>query len=127
MAGGVTWDGTFYRDLTRYNASGPLFWSAYLKAGTAPGKKNGYWLNFGSGWSHLANDDPAQMLSGAAPRLFYDSAATQWKLIVEATMFVTNEVVQVWAGVKSGGSDPVGVYTRVAGCDPLASLAVDGT
>ncbi len=44
------------------------------------------------------------MLNGAAPRLFYDSAAAQWKLIVEATVFVTNEVVQVWAGVKSGGN-----------------------
>ncbi len=40
-------------------------------------------------------------------------------------MFVTNEVVQVWAGVKTGDNDPVGLYTRVAGCDPLASLTVE--
>jgi hypothetical protein len=32
-----------------------------------------------------------------------------WKLIIEATMFVTYEVVNVWTGVKSGGNDPVGV------------------
>jgi len=144
VSGGVTWDGTFYRDLTRYNAGGPLFWSAYLKAGTAPGSGHGYWLNFGSGWSHLAHDDPAQMLSGAAPRLFYvgpvpspgaggggaagsgDPAQNgQWKLIIEATMFVTHEVAQVWAGVKSGGNDPTGLYTRVAGCDPTATLTVE--
>ncbi|MBI5684190.1 MAG: hypothetical protein HZC54_03830 [Verrucomicrobia bacterium] len=72
VAGGVTWDGAFHRDTARYPAGGQLFWSAYLKPGTAPGSGNGYWLNFGSGWAHLHNDDPAQMLSGAATRLFYD-------------------------------------------------------
>ncbi|MBI5393988.1 MAG: hypothetical protein HZA91_01690 [Verrucomicrobia bacterium] len=127
----MRWDGTFWRDLTRYNTGGPLFWSAYLKAGTAPGIGNGYWLNFGSGWSHLANDDPAQMLSGAAPRLFYDAEARQslappqWKLVIEATMFVTGEVVLVWSGVKAGGNDPAGVYARVEGCDPTAMLTVE--
>ena len=125
VLGGVTWDGSFWRDLARYNASGPLFWSAYLKAGTAPGIGNGYWLNFGSGWCHLADDDPAQMLSGAAPRLFYDAAATQWKLVVEATKFVTNETVRVWSGVKTGGNDPSGIYTRVGGCDPTETLTVE--
>ena len=105
--------------------AGPLFWSAYLKAGTGPGMKNGYWLNFGSGWSHLANDDPAQMLSGAAPRLFYDAVTSQWKLIIEAIMFVTGETVLVWSGIKSGGNDPSGVYARTGGCDPTATLTVE--
>ncbi|MCX6899534.1 MAG: hypothetical protein NT105_12645 [Verrucomicrobia bacterium] len=127
VSGGVRWDGTFYRDLTRYNASGPLFWSAYLKPGTAPGAGGGYWINFGSGWCHLHNDDPAQMLSGAGLRLLYDATTTQWKLVVEATKFVTNEVVLVWAGVKAGGNDPCGVYTRVEGLDPLGSLTVETT
>ncbi|MBI5684702.1 MAG: hypothetical protein HZC54_06450 [Verrucomicrobia bacterium] len=102
-----------------------LFWSAYLKPGSAPGSGNGYWLNFGSGWSHLHNDDPAQMLSGAAPRLFYDAAALQWKLVVEATKFVTNEVVLVWSGVKAGGSDPSGVYVRVDGLDTTAAFTIE--
>jgi len=57
------------------------------------------------------------MLSGAAPRLFYDAAASQWKLIVEATMFVTYETVLVWSGAKTGDNDPTGVYTRAAGLD----------
>ncbi|MBI5684188.1 MAG: hypothetical protein HZC54_03820 [Verrucomicrobia bacterium] len=48
-----------------------------------------------------------------------------WKLIIEATMFVTNETVLVWSGVKTGGNDPAGVYVRVAGCDPLATLTVE--
>ena len=64
-----------------------------------PGSGGGYWLNFGSGWCHLQNDEPAQMLSGATPRLFYDAAASQWKLVVEATLFVTNETVLVWTVV----------------------------
>ena len=50
VSGGVKWDGTFWRDLVRYSAGGNLFWSAYLKPGTGPGSKNGYWLNFGGGW-----------------------------------------------------------------------------
>jgi len=125
VAGGITWDGTFYRDLARYAGSGELFWSAYLKPGSGPGMKNGYWLNFGSGWSHLANDDLAQILSGASQRICYDSAAGQWKLVIEATMFVTNAVVNVWTGVKVGGSDPVGIYTRVSGADPLAALTIE--
>ena len=122
---GVTWDGTFYRDLNRYANSGSLFWCAYLKPGSAPGIKNGFWFNFGSGWSHLANDDFAQLLTGASQRIFYDTAAGQWKLVIEATMFVTNAVVNVWTGAKAGGTDPVGTYTRISGCDPLAALSVE--
>jgi len=122
---GLTWDGTFYRDLTRYAGSGELFWSAYLKPGSAAGSKNGFWFNFGSGWSHLANDDPAQLLSGASQRIFYDTAAGRWRLVIEATMFVTNAVVNVWTGAKTGGNDPAGIYPRESGCDPLAALTVE--
>ena len=121
---GVMWDGTFYRDLARYAGSGPLFWSAYLKPGSAPGNGNGFWLNFGSGWAHLANDDPAQLPAGASPRILYDSGAGEWRLVIEATLFVTNAVVNVWTGAKAGGNDPAGIYTRASGCDPLASLTV---
>jgi len=127
----LEWDGTFYRDLARYGQSGALFWSAYLKPGSGPGNKNGYWFNFGSGWCHLANDDPAQILTGASQRLFYnvgrkpsltrrgspqtphgaaggtsagscDPAYTAgyWNLVIEATMFVTYAVVNVWTGVS---------------------------
>ena len=41
-------------------------------------------------------------------------------------MFVTGEVVLVWSGVKSGGNDRCGVYARVGGCDPTATLTVEG-
>ncbi len=122
---GVTWDGTFYRDVARYVAGGQFFWSAYFKPGSAAGIKQGFWFNFGSGWSHLANDDPAQILSGAAQRIYYDTGANVWRLVIEATMFVTNAVVNVWTGVKSGGTDPVGIYLRESGCDPLTSLTVE--
>lgn len=43
---GLKWDGTFYRDLSRYSHSGSLFWCAYLKPGSGPGNKNGFWFNF---------------------------------------------------------------------------------
>ena len=125
VSGGVKWDGTFYRDLSRYAAGGSLFWCAYLKPGTGPGMKNGYWLNFGSGWAHLANDDFAQLLTGAATRIYYDSGASQWKLVIEATMFVTGAVVDVWTGVKPVGNDPVGPYAKQTGCDPAALLTVE--
>jgi hypothetical protein len=125
VGGGVLWDGSFHRDLARYPAGGLLFWSAYLKPGSAPGEKNGYWLNFGSGWCHLHNDDPAQMLNGAAPRIYYNGAATQWKLVVEATKFVTLETVLVWSGVKVGGNDPCGVYTRADGLDTTAAFTIE--
>lgn len=101
-----------------------MFWSAYLKPGSAPGIKQGFWLNFGSGWAHLCNDDFAQLASGASPRLYFDSGTNAWRLVIEATLYVTLAVVEVWSGVKAGGADPVGTYTRVSGCDPLASLAV---
>jgi hypothetical protein len=124
VAGGVTWDGAFYRDLARYAGGGELFWSAYLKPGSAPGMKQGFWLNFGAGWAHLHHDDPAQMLSGAAPRIFYDVAPQQWQLVIEATRFVTLAVVEVWTGAKAGGNDPTGVFTRVSGSDPLPAVTV---
>ena len=143
---GLEWDGTFYRDLARYGQSGALFWSSYLKPGSGPGNKNGYWFNFGSGWCHLANDDPAQILTGASQRLYWDAphpaalhpasplggeaASTAsgegcWNLVIEATMFVTYAVVNVWTGFKQGGPDPTGQYTRVTGCDPLPALSVE--
>jgi hypothetical protein len=120
---GVDWDGTFYRDLNRYANRGSLFWSAYLKPGAAPGIKNGFWLNFGSGWSHLQNDDPTQMLAGASQRIYY--AGSKWNLVIEATMFVTLATVEVWRGAKTGGNDPGGIYTRLSGCDPLAALTIE--
>ena len=125
VAGGVKWDGTFHRDLARYSASGPLFWASYLKAGTIPGMQGGYWINFGNGWSHLHNDDPHQILTGASQKLFYDTAAGHWTLTIEATMFVTAAVVNVWTGTKTASPDPVGTYTRTTGLDPLATLTVE--
>ena len=97
----------------------------YLKPGTAPGNGNGFWLNFGSGWAHLANDDLMQLPAGASPRLYFDPLAGDWKLFIEATMFVTGAAVNVWTGSKQGGSDPVGDYTRISGCDPTARLTVE--
>jgi hypothetical protein len=123
VAGGIRWDGTFYRDPLRYPAGGQFFWSAYFKPGTAPGMKNGYWLNFGSGWSHLANDEPAQILTGASQRIYFE--AGHWKLVIEATLFVTGAVVNVWTGTKAGGNDPAGPYLRTAGCDPTAAFTIE--
>jgi len=124
VTAGVWWDGTFYRDLTRYNAGGPLHWCSYFKPGSGPGNKNGYWINFGCAYSHLLNDDPAQLLAGASQRLYYDTATAQWTLVIQATDYVTYEVREVWHGTKAGGNDPVGTYTRQSGCDPLATLTV---
>ena len=143
VTAGLWWDGTFYRDLTRYDAGGPLHWCSYFKPGTGPGMKNGYWINFGCAYSHLANDNPAQLLTGASQRLFWEAgvvapvpgasagaagpaAATpgQWTLVIQATAYVTNEVRDVWTGTKVGGNDPAGIYTRQSGCDPTAALAV---
>ena len=112
---GIRWDGTFYRDLARYPAGG---WCAYFPPG-----QNRYWINFGAGWCHLANDDPARLLTGAAPRIFFEAGS--WHLIIEATKFVTGEVVNVWTGEKAG-DDPAGEYTRVSGLDPLESLTMEG-
>ena len=102
-----------------------LYWCAYLKPGTGPGIKNGYWFNFGSGWSHLANDDFSQLLTGASQRIYFDTVAGNWKLVIEATMFVTYAVVNVWTGIKHGGNDPIGQYTRLTGCGPTATLNVE--
>jgi len=65
------------------------------------------------------------MLTGAAPRISYDSVAGHWSLVIEATMFVTYAVVNVWTGIKQGGNDPTGPYTRLTGCDPIATLTVE--
>ena len=65
------------------------------------------------------------MLTGTAPRLYYDASAAQWKLVVEATMFVTYATVVVWSGVKAAGNDPTGAYTRSAGCDLTAMFSVE--
>jgi hypothetical protein len=64
------------------------------------------------------------MLAGASPRIYFNTDAGEWRLVIEATQFVTNAVVNVWTGAKAGGGDPAGVYQRVSGCDPLASLTV---
>ena len=141
VAGGVSWDGTFYRDTARFPAGGQLFWSGYFKPGSVAGMQGGFWINFGQGWSHLFNDDPAQILGGASQKLFWEPVAGtagaglpgsatpatggRWKLVIEATVFLTFEVVVVWSGVKIGGSDPSGIYERESGLDPLASLTIE--
>lgn len=125
VRGGVTWDGKFYRDTVRFPAGGPLFWASYLSPGSEAGIQKGFWMNFGSGWSHLFNDDPAQILGGAAQKIFYDTAAGHWKLVIQATKFVTFEVIDVWTGTKQGGNDPVGTYARSSGLDPVASLTIE--
>jgi hypothetical protein len=45
--------------------------------------------------------------------------------VVEATMFVSCATVLVWSGVKSGGNDPTGVYTRTDGLDTTGMLSVE--
>jgi len=64
----------------------------------------------GAGWAHLANDNPAQILTGTVLRILYDGGAGHWKLVVEATMGVTGAVVNVWTGIKQGGNNPTGTY-----------------
>ena len=125
VAGGLWWDGTLYRDVVRYPAGGQLFWCSYFKPGSSPGIKNGYWINFGHSFSHLHNDDPAQLRTGAAQRLTWNVGEGSWELVIEATQYVTAAVVEVWRGIKQGGNDPAGVYNRVSGCDPLATLTVE--
>ena len=53
------------------------------------------------------------------------TAPGNWKLVIEATMFVTYAVVNVWTGTKAGGPDPTGTYTRISGCDPTATFTVE--
>ena len=60
-----------------------------------------------------------------APRILYDSVAGHWSLVIEATMFATYAVVHVWTGIKQGGNDPTGIYTRITGCDPTATVTVE--
>ena len=54
----------------------------------------------------------------------YDTVTGQWKLIIEATMFVTGAVLPVWDGRKIDGNEPAGSYTRLAGCDATPTLAI---
>ena len=67
----------------------------------------------------------AAAVNRSRPRILYDSVAGHWGLVIEVTMFVTYAVVNVWTGTKSGGNDPTGQYTRIAGCDPSATLTVE--
>ena len=45
-------------------------------------------------------------------------------MVIEATMFVTYAVVNVWTGIKQAGNDPTGIYTRITGCDPAATFSI---
>jgi len=46
-------------------------------------------------------------------------------LAIEATAHVTHAKVLVWEGIKPGGQDPTGTYTKVAGCDPAGSFRIE--
>jgi len=55
-----------------------------------------------------------------------DSQPTgDWRLVFEATAFVTHATINVWTGTKHGGNDPAGIFTRLSGCDPAATLTVE--
>ena len=79
----------------------------------------------GTARSHLANDDPAQLLAGAAQRLTWNMGVGRWELVIEATDYVTYEVREVWHGTKAGGNDPVGPYAKQTGCDPTPTFAIE--
>ena len=67
---------------------------------------------------------PVPCASGGAA----GTAATtpgHWVLLIEAIQYVTAAVVEVWRGIKQGGNDPTGTYTRVTGCNPAATLTVE--
>ena len=53
------------------------------------------------------------------------SGEGEWKLVIEATMFVTGAVVNVWTGRKPFSNDPTGQYTRIAGCDPITTITIE--
>lgn len=47
------------------------------------------------------------------------------RIVIEATLFVTGAIVNVWTGIKQGGTDPAGDYPRLSGCDPTVGLSVE--
>ena len=73
----------------------------------------------------LDKTQATQILTGASQKLFYDTAAGNKTLVIEATKFVTREIIDVWTGTKQGGDDPTGVYSRLSGLDPVATLTVE--
>jgi len=74
----------------------------------------------GKGWCHLQNDNFAHLLTGAAPRLYWEPGTGDWRLVIEATAHVTHEKILVWQGTK-----PTGEYTKTAGCDPAPKLTIE--
>ena len=87
--------------------------------------------------AHLTNDNLAIVLECPSPGRFApglspggEAASTasgegDWKLVIEATMFMTGALANVWTGIKQAGNDPTGVYARITGCDPTATLTVE--
>ena len=71
----------------------------------------------------LAKDDEGKATQMI---LFRDNIGAHLATLgILATKFVTHEVIKVWAGTKTGGSDPTGTYTRDSGLDPVATLTVE--
>lgn len=62
---------------------------------------------------------------GGTHRVVYRDYRRLLSKVIEATMFVTGAVVPVWTGLKPVSNDPTGQYTRLAGCDPTATLTVE--
>jgi hypothetical protein len=64
----------------------------------------------------------AALRSTCAPAL---QPTCGWRLVSEATAFVTHATLNVCTGTKHGGPDTVGQYTRLSGCDPALTLTVE--
>ena len=48
-------------------------------------------------------------------------SAGQWNLLISCYIY-GNDVI--WQGVKTTGSNPTGIYTRVSGCDTTPTLTI---
>jgi hypothetical protein len=56
----------------------------------------------GQRWTHPHNDNPAEIRTGAPHKIFWEAGA--WLLVIQATKFVTLEIINVWTVTYAGTS-----------------------
>ena len=67
----------------------------------------------------------AALHTGPRNNRFFTAGENVGKLVFEATMFVSHEIIAVWTGAELGGNDPAGRCTRVSGLDPIATSTME--
>ena len=76
-------------------------------------------------WRGDAEQIDLRFVGTMKPTLYLDTerSCPRWDVTVYCATYPDSSNI-IWRGVKSSGNDPVGIYTRIDGCDITTAMSI---